>query len=146
MPTPDHQEPGQENTEELKRLNRELDAAEHRIETHDDDARLRIPEILTKPTPGARKLSADARRESEKDFTGIGQAWSVAFEFIFTIVAGGGAGYLFDRWRGSSPVGTLVGLAAGFVLAFVRIVRTTQAQERRDKQRRDEQKKHAKGS
>jgi ATP synthase protein I len=60
----------------------------------------------------------------------------VALDFVFALLAGAGLGWLFDRWRVTMPWGLLVGLALGFVFAFLRIVRATQAQERAEASRK----------
>lgn len=58
------------------------------------------------------------------------KAWAVAFDFIFTIIAGAVLGWLADRWQGTNPRGLLIGLSLGFVLAFIRIVRHAQKEDR----------------
>jgi F0F1-type ATP synthase assembly protein I len=49
-------------------------------------------------------------------FLTLGIAWAVA------LAAGWGIGYLVDRWAGTSPAFTLVGLALGVVLAVMMTV------------------------
>jgi ATP synthase protein I len=100
---------------------------------------LEIPEVLRTPVhkPAYDPVYGDkASRPNAPDLAGAGRAWATALDFVFTIVAGAGLGYLADRWRHSIPLWTMVGLVAGFVTAFIRIVRTTQRQEREDKARR----------
>jgi F0F1-type ATP synthase assembly protein I len=46
-------------------------------------------------------------------FLTLGIAWAAA------LAVGWGIGYLIDRWAGTSPVFTLVGLACGVVLAVL---------------------------
>ncbi|HEV3280020.1 MAG TPA: AtpZ/AtpI family protein [Acidimicrobiales bacterium] len=46
-------------------------------------------------------------------FLTLGVAWAVA------LAAGGGIGYLIDRWAGTGPIFTLVGLLLGLVLAVL---------------------------
>lgn len=106
-----------------------------------EDPTLAIPDVL-KDQP-ARATTGPSRpapsQGSMAGLAGAGKAWGIALEFIATIMFGGGLGWLIDRWKHSASVGVLVGLALGFVVAFVRIVRTTQAQERADaaRKRRD---------
>lgn len=103
------------------------------------DPRLEIPEILRTPVekPDYDPVYGDQQsRPYAPNLAGAGRAWAVAFDFVFTIVAGAGLGWLADRWRGSLPLWTMVGLVAGFVTAFIRIVRTTQRQEREEKAKR----------
>ncbi len=49
-------------------------------------------------------------------FLTLGVAWAVA------LVAGWGIGYLLDRWTGTSPVFSLIGLALGLVVAVLMTV------------------------
>lgn len=93
-----------------------------------DDPRLAIPEILREGPAGAAR--APEGRPEGSDIAQMARAWAVALDFVFTIIAGGVVGWLFDLWRKSGPIGLLVGLGLGFVLAFVRIIRATQKQER----------------
>lgn len=62
-----------------------------------------------------------------------GKAWGVALDFVFTVLAGLIIGWFIDRYLGAKPWGVLGGLAGGFILAFVRIVRNTQRAEAREK-------------
>ncbi len=49
-------------------------------------------------------------------FLTLGVAWAVL------LAAGWGFGYLIDRWAGTSPAFTFVGLACGLVLAVLTTV------------------------
>jgi F0F1-type ATP synthase assembly protein I len=100
----------------------------------EDDPRLKIPEELQ--TPAARPPPAKPARADGASIVQAGRAWAVAMTFIFTILAGAFLGWLFDGWRGTTPTGALIGLALGFVLAFVQIVRATQKQERLEADRK----------
>lgn len=97
----------------------------------DDDPRLKIPDVLAQPAKPAQPATpAKPTRSSMAD---MGKAWGTALDFVFTILAGGVLGWLFDRWKGTGPTGALVGLGAGFVLAFYRIVRATVKEEQRER-------------
>jgi hypothetical protein len=96
------------------------------IPTPESDPRLRIPEVLTKPTPGVSK-PADA----PSGLIAFAKGWGVAFDFIGTILGGLVLGYGFDAWRGTSPAGVLIGLGIGFASALVRIIRRTLREEAR---------------
>lgn len=94
---------------------------------------MEIPEILRTPVRQSEFDSVYGKkgaRPKNSDLTGFGRAWGVALDFVVTILAGAGLGWLADWWRGSLPVWTMVGLGLGFVTAFIRIVRATQKEER----------------
>jgi len=93
-----------------------------------EDPRLKIPEILTNPPPDAPRL-AKPEPKTPSETLQMGRAWATAMDFVFTTLAGAALGWLFDRWRGTAPTGSVIGLGLGFVLAFVRIIRATQKQE-----------------
>jgi len=90
-----------------------------------------IPEVL-RDRPGHAKPAA----KTESGMVGMAKAWAVALDFVFSILAGGGLGWLIDLWRSSAPWGLLIGMALGFVVGFWRIIRTTQAQERDEAKRK----------
>ncbi len=90
-----------------------------------------IPDVLRRgPTPVMKKQTTDS------GVAGMARAWAVALDFVFSVLAGAGLGWLFDRWRGTLPWGLLVGLVLGFIVAFWRIIRATQAQEREEADRK----------
>ena len=66
----------------------------------------------------------------------MGKAWGVALDFVFTIMAGMGLGWLVGRWQGHSPGWVLGGLALGFTIAFIRIIRATMREEREEQERK----------
>jgi ATP synthase protein I len=104
------------------------------------DPRLDIPDVLTKPVkkpdydPTHGKKSA--RPASGDDVRGMGRAWAIAMDFVFTIVAGALLGWGFDWWRGTKPWGVLGGLMVGFVAAFVVIVRQSAREDRLERERK----------
>lgn len=104
------------------------------------DPRLEIPEVLRTPVRQSNFDPVTGNKADRKDIAdaaGIGRAWAVALDFVFTIIGGALIGWLIDYWRGTLPLWTLIGLGAGFVSAFIRIVRMTLRQEREEKARRD---------
>lgn len=103
-----------------------------KVRTPANDPSLRIPEALQGSTGGTAKSGGSGG--GGLGLMEMGKAWGVALDFIFTIAAGAAAGWGFDRWRGTSPTGAIVGFAAGFVMAMVRIIRYTMKQERLEKE------------
>lgn len=106
---------------------------------HDRDPRLEIPEILRRPVEPSNYdpvYGSQSSRPTTPELAGAVKAWAIALDFVVTIIAGAGLGYLADRWLHTLPAGTLIGLALGFGAAFVRIVRATQRQERLERERR----------
>jgi ATP synthase protein I len=105
-----------------------------------NDTRVEIPKLLRTPVEHPASMQAADKAAEEMGSTtlaGAGRAWSIAFDFVVTTIAGLGLGWLFDRWRGTTPWGILVGLGLGLVLAFFRIVRSArQSMEEDDKRRR----------
>src|SRR5262245_25824099 len=120
-----------ESDERIERLERELEERTRDLYTDPPDPGP-IPEVLQRPTP-----RPEPPGRPMAGVAGMAKAWAIALDFVFTILAGAGIGWLIDRWRGSSPIGLLVGLVLGFVVAFWRIIRTTQRQEREEARRRD---------
>lgn len=98
------------------------------------DPRLEIPQVLRTPVRKAdlspMQGGPATGQSTSPEVAGAGRAWATAMDFVFTILAGALLGWLADRWRHSIPLWTMVGLALGFVTAFIRIVRATQREER----------------
>ena len=114
----------------IQRMQADLEREAKNLFTHAPDPGP-IPEVLRKGPTAARSPTV-----SGSDAAGMAKAWGVALDFVFTLLAGAGLGWLFDWWRHTSPWGLLGGLGLGFVIAFWRIVQTTQRQEAADRERR----------
>lgn len=95
-----------------------------------------IPELLRRPVGHPAGRVAGSGGESSA-VTGMGKAWGVAMDFVFTIIGSALLGYFADRWQNTSPLYTMIGLAGGFALALVRIIRRTIADDRRESQARE---------
>jgi F0F1-type ATP synthase assembly protein I len=132
-PRPPQDEGDEEDIEaQMKRIERELEEHFERGQEEVSDGLNplftdpphpgTIPEVLREgPSPAPAKAPS-----TMSSIAGMGAAWGVAFDFIGTILAGVALGWLFDRWQNTAPWGILVGLALGFVGAFIRIIRATQ--------------------
>src|SRR5262249_53751670 len=108
-------------------------------EPHHRDPRLEIPETLRTPVrkPDLSPTEGGPSKPPPPGgLTESSRAWATAMDFIFTILAGAAIGWLIDRWQHTIPRWTMVGLALGFVTAFIRIVRATQREEREKRERR----------
>lgn len=102
------------------------------------DPRLEIPEVLRTPVQRPESMQATSKsKEGGLGFLGIAKAWGTALDFLFTIFAGAALGWLFDKWQGTAPKGLMIGCGLGFVLAFIRIVRSTMKQERKEREARE---------
>ncbi|MFI4873073.1 MAG: AtpZ/AtpI family protein [Phycisphaerales bacterium JB061] len=101
-----------------------------------NDPRLAIPEILRdKPA----KPKEDPESKSVGGFGDTAKAWGMGLDLVFTTIGGFMLGWGFDYWRGTGPWGAIIGLALGFVLAMVRLVRYSikaDAKEQAERQRR----------
>ncbi len=86
-----------------------------------------IPAVLREPAPTLSKPGGQAPRDA--GLGGVARAWATALDFVFTILAGIGLGWLVGRWQGHVAPWAIGGLVVGFVAAFVRIVRATRRQE-----------------
>jgi len=54
-----------------------------------------------------------------------GLAYAAAFTLFSTVAVLLGAGYLLDRWLGSSPWGIIGGIVLGSIVGFYQFVRIT---------------------
>ncbi|MCC6678996.1 MAG: AtpZ/AtpI family protein [Phycisphaerales bacterium] len=97
-----------------------------------------IPDVL-KERPGAGRTHDQP--SSSSSLSGVGRAWGIAMDFIFTILAGAGLGWVIGRWQGHIPGWVLGGLSIGFAAALVRIIRATQRQERLERAAAEERRK-----
>jgi ATP synthase protein I len=61
----------------------------------------------------------------------VGELAAVGMTMAVAIVLGLAGGYFLDRWLGTSPWLTLIGLGLGIVAAFVSFFRAVKAAERR---------------
>lgn len=57
-------------------------------------------------------------------------------DFVGSLLGAMLLGYFADRWQGTSPRYTLIGMVVGFVFALYRIITRTLADERREQEQR----------
>lgn len=53
-----------------------------------------------------------------------GAAAGASYTLVGGIIVLGGLGYAFDKWQGSAPWGSLIGLMLGIVVGFYELVKT----------------------
>jgi len=68
---------------------------------------------------------------SEPAWKSVGELASIGMAMVLATVIGLGAGYYADRWLGTSPWLTLIGLGFGIAAGFVTLFRTVRAVERK---------------
>jgi ATP synthase protein I len=61
----------------------------------------------------------------------LGEVASIGMTMVAATVIGLGAGYYGDRWLGTTPWLTLVGLLFGIAAGFVNLFRSAKAAERK---------------
>lgn len=93
----------------------DLSARLRQLETQLDRKRDAAPDRVERPEPSASGPSA------------IGRAFRLSTEFMAGIIAGGGLGWLLDRWLGTSPWGLIVFLMLGFAAGTFNVVRAAGA-------------------
>ena len=95
--------------------------------TADSDlsARLKRLEVqLDRKRDSAPDRAADSER-SPSGHSGLGNAFRMSAEFVAGVIAGGGLGWLFDRWLGTSPWGLIVFLMLGFAAGVYNVMRAS---------------------
>lgn len=111
----------------------------------DDEHGPEVPHLPPPPAiPSTLRGSGATKKDDGQSTTAglseMGRAWGVAFEFMITIGAGGGGGWLFDHYQGTNPKGLMVGLGVGFAWAFYRIVRFMMKQDAAERAERERRK------
>lgn len=85
-----------------------------------------MPELLR--TPVQRPASMQPKQGGV--FAGMGElgrSLSIAFDFLFTAAAGALLGFLFDKWRGTLPLATVIGGGLGFLVGTFRLLKRLNA-------------------
>ena len=70
-----------------------------------------------------RKAGEQREEKAPQDNSGLGQALRLSGEFTAGVIVGGGFGWAFDRWIGSSPWGMILFLMLGFAAGVYNVVR-----------------------
>jgi ATP synthase protein I len=68
---------------------------------------------------------------SEPAWRSVGPLVSIGMTMVLATVIGLGGGYAADRWLGTAPWLTLIGLGFGIAAAFVSLFRTARDIERK---------------
>jgi ATP synthase protein I len=68
--------------------------------------------------------SANANRALQDNLDRSGPRIVASYELIGAILLLGGVGFAIDRWAGTSPWALLLGLAAGILFGFLRLLRS----------------------
>ncbi len=66
----------------------------------------------------------------EPGWRSVGELAAIGMTMVLATVIGLGAGYYADRWLGTSPWLTLIGLGFGIAAAFASLFRAVKAAER----------------
>jgi ATP synthase protein I len=97
--------------------------------TADTDLSARLRQLETQLD--RKRDAAPARDErferSPSGPSALGRAFRLSTEFVAGIIAGGGLGWLLDRWLGTSPWGLIVFLMLGFAAGTFNVVRAAGA-------------------
>ena len=91
-----------------------------------------LPDVLQRAPQAGRPPGSQPSA-----FSDVSKAWSVALDFVFTVLGALLLGYFLDRWQGTNPRWTIVGLVVGFTFALYRIIRRTLADEKQEKAARE---------
>jgi ATP synthase protein I len=66
----------------------------------------------------------------------LGALSAVGIAFVLAVIMGFGAGYFLDKWVGTSPLFTIVFFFFGVAAGIINVVRTANAVERQERDRR----------
>jgi ATP synthase protein I len=88
-------------------------------------ARLRQLETQLDRKRPAAPDRGDRFEGSPPDPSALGRAFRMSAEFVAGVIAGGGLGWLFDRWLGTSPWGLIVFLMLGFAAGIYNVMRAS---------------------
>ena len=95
--------------------------------TADSDLSARLRQLETKLD--RKRDAAPARDErfegSSSGPSALGRAFRMSTEFVAGVIAGGGLGWLFDRWLGTSPWGLIVFLLLGFAAGVYNVMKAS---------------------
>ena len=104
------------------------------------DGRGREPETTADSDLSARLRRLDAQLDGKRDPapergagsarqasgpSPLGRAFRMSSEFVAGVIAGGGLGWLFDRFVGTSPWGMIVFLMLGFAAGIYNVMRAS---------------------
>lgn len=98
------------------------------------DPRLEIPEILRTPVDHPSLNRKPPGSSGVAAFSDVSKALAIGLDFLFVGIAAAVLGWLADRWLGTSPIGLLIGLGAGFAAGTYRLIARLQAEDRAEAQ------------
>ena len=93
----------------------------------DRDLSARLRELETQ-LDRRREAAPDRGERVERSSSGpstLGRAFRMSTEFVAGVIAGGGLGWLFDRWLGTSPWGLIVFLLLGFAAGVYNVMKAS---------------------
>jgi len=95
--------------------------------TADSDLSARLRQLETQLDRKRDAAPVRERRfeESSSGPSALGRAFRMSTEFVAGVIAGGGLGWLFDRWLGTSPWGMIVFLMLGFAAGVYNVMRAS---------------------
>ncbi len=91
----------------------------------DLSARLRQLETQLDRKRPAAPARDDRFKNGSSEPSALGRAFRMSTEFVAGVIAGGGLGWLLDRWLGTSPWGLIVFLMLGFVAGIYNVMRAS---------------------
>ncbi len=78
-------------------------------------------------------MSPEPSKPLKSSVGSLGALSAVGIGFVLAVMMGFGAGYLLDRWLGTSPIFVIVFFFLGLAAGIVNVVRTVNAVTRDEK-------------
>lgn len=94
-------------------------AFKRRISELDD----KLSKVRGAPEPEAGRAAAPAPADGGERGAAMGQALRISTELVVGVAAGGGIGWLLDRWLGTAPWLMILLFVAGFAAGLLNVIR-----------------------